>query len=359
VVVSQFFYRDPDAIQKHIEDREAVKDLKVPHARPEQGRIYRSERTSGLIPPHQTMSIPPPPHPWFSGSDWLALRDSIHEQCKGLLTDALDELAQADKLAMLSLRRYEIGFADAPAQLPRVCQYYSRLDPAERLALILSLTSKRGWPIAALDLEPGCPLIQHGMRALKPLMQVPPTTLAGIRQLSLAPAVTADELADGSDEAFRHLLSVPTALAELNIIFDERNRCYFNSAYMAIIAECLSNAPLTSTSITEAHLSAAGLGNLLESQGRTLQSLRFRRIYFSGGDNSWAMLGQVRASTMLRSLELFDLTHGDSPIAMDWKAPGSSFSARGKAAVQDLWRHYMACYDPCWFQRYQQMACER
>jgi hypothetical protein len=197
------------------------------------------------------------------------------------------------------------------------------------------------------------------MRALKPLMQVPLAALAGIGQLSLTLAVTADELEDGSDEAFRYLLSVPTALAELNITFCERDRCYLNSAYMAIIAKSLSNAPLASISITEAHLSAAGLSNLLESQGRTLQSLRLRQISFSDGDNSWAMLGQVRASTMLRSLELFDLTHGDSPIAMDWKAPGSSFSARGKAAVQDLWRHYMACYDPCWFQRYQQMACER
>jgi hypothetical protein len=89
VVVSQLFYRDSDAIQKHIEAREAVKDLRVPYAPPEQRRIYRSGRTSGLLPPHQTMSIPPPAHPWFSGSDWLALRDSIHEQCADLLSDAL------------------------------------------------------------------------------------------------------------------------------------------------------------------------------------------------------------------------------------------------------------------------------
>jgi hypothetical protein len=88
----------------------------------------------------------PPPHPWFSGSDWLALRDSIHEQCAGLLSDALAELVQADKLAILSLRNHEIEIAEAPTQLPPEYRYYSRLNPAETVSPILSLTSEQGWP---------------------------------------------------------------------------------------------------------------------------------------------------------------------------------------------------------------------
>jgi hypothetical protein len=63
VVVSQFIYRDPDAIQKHIEGRIPAEVLRSPYTQQEQGRIYRSGRTSGLLPPHQTMSIPPPPYP--------------------------------------------------------------------------------------------------------------------------------------------------------------------------------------------------------------------------------------------------------------------------------------------------------
>jgi hypothetical protein len=189
-------------------------------------------------------------------------------------------------------------------------------------------------------------------------MQVPPTALAGIRRLSLTIVVTADELEDGADEAFRYLLSVPTSLAELDINFYRKDRCYFTSAYMAVLAECLSNASLTSISITHGHMSAAGLGNLLESQGRTLQSLRLCSISFGDGDNSVAMFNHIRASTMLNCLELDHLTHGNSIIAMDWKAPSCNLSARGKAAVQDLWRHYMACYSPWWFQECQQMAYE-
>jgi hypothetical protein len=147
-------------------------------------------------------------------------------------------------------------------------------------------------------------------------------------------------------------LSVPTSLAELDINFYRKDRCYFTSAYMAVLAECLSNASLTSISITHGHMSAAGLGNLLESQGRTLQSLRLCSISFGDGDNSVAMFNHIRASTMLNCLELDHLTHGNSIIAMDWKAPSCNLSARGKAA------HYMACYSPWWFQECQQMAYE-
>jgi hypothetical protein len=340
-----------------VRNKTKLKHRRVVYVRPEPGRTHRSGWTFA-----QTRSITPSPVPWFSGSDWLALRDSIHEQCAGLFSDALTELARTNELEMLSLRYHTTEWTDSPAQLlARLgCHGHSPLDPAETLASILSLTPKQGWPIhiASLDLGSDSHNIFDGIKALEPLIQVPPATLAGIRQLSLPLTVTDNDLKDGSDEAFRYLLSAPTSLAELNITFCETERCFITSAYMAVVAECLSNARVISISIAHGNMSAVGLGNLIKSQGRTLQSLKLRHISFSDGDNSWAMLSQIRASTMLTSLELFDLTHGDSPIAMDCKAPGSSFSARGNAAVQDLWRHYMACYDPCWVQRCQQMACE-
>jgi hypothetical protein len=58
-VVSQFFYWDPDAIEKHIESREAVNDLRVPHAGPDQGMTHRSGKSFDLLPPPPTSSTTP------------------------------------------------------------------------------------------------------------------------------------------------------------------------------------------------------------------------------------------------------------------------------------------------------------
>jgi hypothetical protein len=59
VVVSQFFYWDPDAIEKHIESREAVNDLRVPHAGPDQGMTHRSGKSFDLLPSPPTSSTTP------------------------------------------------------------------------------------------------------------------------------------------------------------------------------------------------------------------------------------------------------------------------------------------------------------
>jgi hypothetical protein len=91
-------------------------------------------------------------------------------------------------------------------------------------------------------------------------------------------------------------------------------------------------------------MSATGLGKLLESHSQTLQGLQLRYITFGDGDNFMALFAQICASTKLDSLDMIGLRQGSVKLKVDRKTSSSRFSARGRTAIQDLWRRYTACH---------------
>jgi hypothetical protein len=91
-------------------------------------------------------------------------------------------------------------------------------------------------------------------------------------------------------------------------------------------------------------MSAAGLGKLLESHSQILQDLQLRYVTFGDGGNFMAMFAQICASTELDSLDMIGLRQGGVKLKVDRKTDSSRFSARGRTAIQYLWRRHTACY---------------
>jgi hypothetical protein len=86
---------------------------------------------------------------------------------------------------------------------------------------------------------------------------------------------------------------------------------------MAVLRDCFSNKTLTSISLTRGHMSANGLGKLLESHSQTLQDLQLRYITFGDGDNFMAMFAQICAFTNLDSLDMIGLRQGGVKLKVD------------------------------------------
>lgn len=113
---------------------------------------------------------------------------------------------------------------------------------------------------------------------------------------------------------------------------------------MTTLAHCLSDAPLTSLSITNGHMSSGGLGKLLEPHSGTMRSLQLYYVSFGDNDDPYPLFERLSKFPMMDSLDLIGLTRRGADIAIDMETLGSVFSARGRAAVKELWRKFMACY---------------
>ena len=140
------------------------------------------------------------------------------------------------------------------------------------------------------------------------------------------------------------MLSLSASLAELTIIFCPGDRCFLTSEYMTTWAHCVSDAPLASLSITNGHMSADGLGKLLEPHSGTLRSLQLYYVSFGDNDDLRPMFERLSTFPMLDTLDLMGLAQRGTDVAIDLETLGSVFSARGRAAVKKLWRKSMFGY---------------
>ena len=206
------------------------------------------------------------------------------------------------------------------------------------------MASEAGLLIAGIELGRGSHNRHWGVSTFEPLLQVPPAALADLRKIKIALTMTSADLDNERDEGLRYMLSLAASLAELNISFFQRDRYFLTSRYMSTLAHCISDAPLTSLSITNGHMSPDGLSKLLEPHRTTLQSLQLRFVSFGDDDDSSLVFEQLSTFPMLASLELVGLTQRGADIAIDMETLGSFFSARGRTAVEELWRRFLACY---------------
>jgi hypothetical protein len=288
-------------------------------------------------------------------SDWLSLQESVDEQCASMFKEALANLARAQQPATLSLRYipskwdgYGFNFV-TPAALARFvgaadASYFCLDDPVRTLVPLLSMASETGLPTVGIELDRGFHNRHWGVGTFEPLLQVPPSALADLRKLKLALTMTAADLDNGRDEGLRHMLSLAASLAELNISFCHRDRCFLTSRYMSTLAHCISDAPLTSLSIKNGHMCSDGLGKLLEPHRTTLRSLQLRFVAFGDDDDSSLMFERLSTFPVLVALDMVGLTQRGADVAIDMQTLGSVFSAGGRTAVREMWQRFLACY---------------
>jgi hypothetical protein len=338
IVAVEPLYRDADALQKLLRVKKRAESL----AR--QNRQHRSFTSK----PASSSDIER-----FS-SDWLALQEAINRECASLLREAMINLLRAQQPATLLLHYtpsqwdgYGFKF-EGPAALAQFVgasiSHSAPGEPVPTLAPMFSMASETGYPIAGIELCRGPRNHHWAVWAFEPLMQVPPSALAHLRRLTMPLSMSAANVDTVRDEGFRHMMSLSASLAELNITFLPRDRCFLTFDYMSAWAHCLSDASLTSLSIANGHMSPDGLGKLLEPHSGTLRSLKLYYVSFGDDDDPFAMLKQLSAFPMLDTLDLIGLAQRATDIAIDMETLGSVFSARGRAAVKDLWRKFMGCY---------------
>ena len=341
IVAVEPLYRDVDALQKPIRPQ-VIKKRAESLAR--QNRHHRSTSQLPLVSDTAEFS-----------SGWLSLQESINEQCASMFKGALANFGRAQQPASLFLRYvpsewdgYGFGF-ETPAALARFvgaadASYFGLDEPMRTLVPIFSMASEAGLLIAGIEVGRGSHNRHWGVSAFEPLLQVPPSALADLRELKMALTMTAADLDNEQDEGFRYMLSLAAELAELNIAFCHRDRCFLASGYMSTLAHCISDVPLTSLSITNGHMSSDGLSKLLEPHRTTLRSLQLRFVSFGDDDDSSQMFERLSTFPMLVALELVGLTQRGADVAIDMETLGSFFSARGRTAVKELWRKFLACY---------------
>jgi hypothetical protein len=90
-------------------------------------------------------------------------------------------------------------------------------------------------------------------------------------------------------------------------------------------------------------MSSEGLSKLLEPHSTTVQSLQLHFISFGDNHDSSAMFERFSTFPMLGTLDLVGLMQRGADVAIDMETLGSLFSARGRAAVKELWRRFLAC----------------
>jgi len=343
IVAIDPLHRDADALQKAIRPQVVKKRAKS------LARQNRHHRSTSKPPPVSDITA-------FSAG-WLALQESINEQCASMFKEALTNFVQAQQPATLLLRYtpskwdgYGFKF-DTSASLARFvgteASYFGLNEPVRTLAPIFSMASETGCAITSIELGRGSHNHHWGVSTFEPMTRVSPSALSDLRRLTIALTMTAADLDDDRDEGLRYMLSLAASLTELNITFCHRDRCFLNSDYMSTLAHCISDAPLTSLSITNGRMSSAGLAMLLESHSETLRSLQLHYVYFSDHDDSAeirAMFERLSTFPMLAILDLIGLTHCGIDVAIDMETLGSFFNARGRMAVKELWRTYMASY---------------
>jgi hypothetical protein len=341
IVAVEPLYRDVGALQKPIRPQ-VIKKRAESLAR--QNRHHRS--TSKPLPVSDTTEF---------SSGWLSLQESINAQCASMFKDALANLARARQPASLFLSYrpskwggYGFRF-DTPAALARFvgaadASYFGLDEPVRTLVPLFSMASEAGLLIAGIELGRGSHNRHWGVSTFEPLLQVPPAALADLRKIKIALTMTSADLDNERDEGLRYMLSLAASLAELNISFFQRDRYFLTSRYMSTLAHCISDAPLTSLSITNGHMSSDGLSKLLEPHRTTLQSLQLCFVSFGDDDDSSLVFEQLSTFPMLANLELVGLTQRGADIAIDMETLGSFFSARGRTAVEEPWRKFLACY---------------
>jgi hypothetical protein len=181
-----------------------------------------------------------------------------------MFKEALDNLARAQQPATLSLRYkpskwdgYGFRF-DTPAALARFvgadASYFGLDEPMRTLVPIYSMASEIGLPTVGIELDRGSHNHHWGVNTFEPLMQVPPSALSDFRKLMIALTMTAADLDNDRDESLQYMLSLAASLAGFNITFCCRDRCFLTSEYMSTLAHWISDAPLTSLSITHGHM---------------------------------------------------------------------------------------------------------
>jgi hypothetical protein len=206
------------------------------------------------------------------------------------------------------------------------------------------MASEIGLPTVGIELDRGYHNRHWGVSTFEPLLQVPPSALTDLGKLKIALTMTATDLENDRDEGLRYMLSLAASLAELNISFCHRDRCFLSSEYMSTLAHCISDAPLTSLSITNGHMCSDGLGKLLEPHKTTLRSLQLHFVAFGDDDDSSLVFEQLSTFPVLVALDLVSLTQRGADVAIDMQTLGSVFSARGRTAVREMWRKFLACY---------------
>jgi hypothetical protein len=341
VVAVEPLYRDIDALQKPIRPQ-VIKKRAESLAR--QNRHHRS-----------TSQLPPVWNATEFSSGWLSLQESINEQCALMFKETLANFARAQQPVALFLRYvpsewdgYGSSF-DTPAALARFvgaadASCFGLNEPVRALLPVFSMASEAGLPIAGIELGRGSHNRHWGVSAFEPLMQVPPSALADLCKITVALTMTAADLDNERDEGLRYMLSLAAGLVELYITFSQRDRCFLTSGYMSTLAHCISGAPLTSLSITRGHMCSDGLSKLLEPHRTTLLSLQLRFVSFGDDDDSSLMFERISTFPMLVALELVGLTQRGADVAIDMGILGSFFGARGRTAVKELWRKFLACY---------------
>jgi len=340
IVVVEPLYRDVDALQEPIKAR-VVKTRAESLLR--QTRHLRSD------------SWPPPIiiSPNFD-AEWLALQESINEQCATMFRQALANFAQSQKPPTLLLRYnapvwdgYGASFGSTKALAKFIgidASYFGWREPARILAPVFSMADEVGYPISDIEFGAGSDYHYWGVSTFEPLIQVSPSALADLRGLTIALTMTAADLDDDRDQGLRYMLSLPASLAELNVSFCPRDRCLLTSEYLTTLAHCLSDAPLASLSMINGHMSSDGLGKLLEPHSGTLRTLQLYYVSFGGNDDPYPMLERLSAFPMLDTLDLVGLAQHGTDVAIDMETLGNAFSARGRMAVQELWRKFMDSY---------------
>jgi hypothetical protein len=341
VVAVEPLYRDIDALQKPIRPQ-VIKKRAESLAR--QNRHHRS-----------TSQLPPVWNATEFSSGWLSLQESINEQCALMFKETLANFARAQQPVALFLRYvpsewdgYGSSF-DTPAALARFvgaadASCFGLNEPVRALLPVFSMASEAGLPIAGIELGRGSHNRHWGVSAFEPLMQVPPSALADLCKITVALTMTAADLDNERDEGLRYMLSLAAGLVELYITFSQRDRCFLTSGYMSTLAHCISGAPLTSLSITRGHMCSDGLSKLLEPHRTALLSLQLRFVSFGDDDDSSLMFERISTFPMLVALELVGLTQRGADVAIDMGTLGSFFGARGRTAVKELWRKFLACY---------------
>ncbi|KAM0703551.1 hypothetical protein Q7P35_009490 [Cladosporium inversicolor] len=338
IVAVEPLHRDADALQKLLRVKKRAESLV------RQNRLHRS--TSSKPPTVEDIDR-------FS-SDWLALQESINRECASLLREALINLLRAQQPATLLLRYtlaqwdgYGFKFA-SPGTLAQFVGadvlHFASGAPVPTLAPILSLSSEIEYPISGIDLGPGSRSHSWPIWAFEPLMEVSPSALAHLSRLTIALTMASANVDEIQDEGLRYMLSLSSLFAKLNITFLPGERCFLTFDYMSAWAHCISDAPLTSLSITNGYMSAGGLGKLLESHSETLKSLQLYYVSFGENDDSFAVFERLSNFPMLVILDLIGLTQRSMDIAIDMENLGSVFSARGRTAVKELWQKFMGCY---------------
>jgi hypothetical protein len=236
VVAIEPLYRDVDVLQKSI-GPQVLKQRAGSLA-----RKYRHHRSTSKPPPASNIS-------GFS-SDWFSLQDNINERCESLFLEALTNLVQAPEPAMMLLRYQSTqwngyGFKfDTPVALARFlgtdASHFGLDEPVETLAPMFSKALEAGYPISGIEFGYGSHNHHWGVSTFEALVQLSPCSLANICKLSIALTMTAADLHDYRDEGFRYMLSLCASLAELNIKFCQRDRCFLTADYLATLARCIS-----------------------------------------------------------------------------------------------------------------------